>query len=276
MEYSIEFEIGILDYRNIIKVINETYNYDFSDYSLTSLKRRFERSIQNHNIKHVDIFIERLHDDKLFFNQFLQEISIESTEMFCDPSFWRFLRDELLPLIFNDVNKLKIWLPSCVSGDELFSLAIVLNEESWLNKTEIIVTCQNDLIIEQIKKGLLRNNKIDVSNDNYTRYQGKGQLTDYYSIIGEQAIRDSSLMKNVNFIKQNINFDNSPQDIKLILCRNQLIYYTQSLHDRVLKVFYDSLITGGHLVLGAKEQVGLISSKYFRLINEPESVYKKI
>ena len=75
MEYSIEYEIGILDYRNIIKVINETYNYDFSDYALTSLKRRIERSIQNHNIKHVDIFIERLHDDKVFFNQFLQEIA---------------------------------------------------------------------------------------------------------------------------------------------------------------------------------------------------------
>ena len=275
MEYSIEFEIGILDYRNIIKVINETYNYDFSDYSLTSLKRRIEKSIQNHNIKHVDILIERLHDDKLFFNQFLQEIAIESTEMFRDPSFWRYLRDELLPLIFKDIYKPKIWLPSCVSGDELFSLAIVLNEESWLNKTEIIVTCQNDLIIEQIKKGTLKSSKIDVSNDNYTRYQGKGQLTDYYSIIGEQAIRDSSLIKNVNFIKQNINFDNSPQDIRLILCRNQLIYYTQSLHDRVLKVFYDSLIVGGYLVLGAKEQVGLISSKYFRMINEPESVYKK-
>jgi len=276
MEYSIEYEIGILDYRNIIKVINETYNYDFSDYALTSLKRRIERSIQNHNIKHVDIFIERLHDDKVFFNQFLQEIAIESTEMFRDPPFWRYLRNELLPQIFTDIYRPKIWLPSCFSGDELFSLAIVLAEETWINKADVVVTCQNDLIIEQIKKGLIRNYKIEVSNDNYTRYQGKSQLTDYYTMKGEQAIRDSSLIKNVSFIKQNINFDNSPQDVKLILSRNQLIYYTQSLHDRVLKVFYDSLMTGGHLALGVKEQVGLISSKYFRIVNEAESVYKKI
>ncbi len=276
MEYSIEYEIGILDYRNIIKVINETYNYDFSDYALTSLKRRIERSIQNHNIKHVDIFIERLHDDKVFFNQFLQEIAIESTERFRDPPFWRYLRNELLPQIFTDIYRPKIWLPSCFSGDELFSLAIVLAEETWINKADVVVTCQNDLIIEQIKKGLIRNYKIEVSNDNYTRYQGKSQLTDYYTMKGEQAIRDSSLIKNVSFIKQNINFDNSPQDVKLILSRNQLIYYTQSLHDRVLKVFYDSLMTGGHLALGVKEQVGLISSKYFRIVNEAESVYKKI
>jgi chemotaxis protein methyltransferase CheR len=276
MEYSIEYEIGIIDYRNIIKVINETYNYDFSDYALTSLKRRIERSIQYHNIKQVDILIERLHDDKLFFDQFLHEIAIESTEMFRDPSFWRYFRDELLQLIFKDIYRPKIWLPSCVSGDELFSLAIVLTEEALFNKTDIIVTYQNDLIIEQIKKSILKNYKIEVSNDNYTRYQGKGQLTDYYTLIGEQAIRDSSLIKNVSFIKQNINFDNSPMDVKLVLCRNQLIYYSQSLHDRVLKIFNDSLMTGGYLVLGAKEQVGLISSKYFRIVNEAESVYKKI
>jgi chemotaxis protein methyltransferase CheR len=275
MEYSIEYEIGIIDYRNIIKAINESYNYDFSDYALTSLKRRIERSIQYHNIKHVDILIERLHDDKLFFDQFLQELAIESTEMFRDPSFWRYLRDELLPLIFKDIYRPKIWLPFCVSGDELYTLAIVLTEEALVNNTEIIVTCQNDLIIDQIKKGLLRNYKVEVSNDNYTRYQGKGHLSDYYILRGEQAIRDSSLIKNVSFIKQNINFDNSPQDVKLILCRNQLIYYTQSLHDRVLKIFNDSLMTGGYLVLGAREQVGLISSKYFRIVNEAESVYKK-
>jgi chemotaxis methyl-accepting protein methylase len=101
-------------------------------------------------------------------------------------------------------------------------------------------------------------------------------LSDYYRKSNDQAIRDTSLIKNVHFIKQNINFDNSPQDIKLILFRNQLIYFTQNLHDKTLKVFSDSLITGGHLILGVKEQIGLLSAKYFKLINEAESVYKKI
>jgi Methylase of chemotaxis methyl-accepting proteins len=145
-----------------------------------------------------------------------------------------------------------------------------------MNQVDIVTTCLNDLIISRIKSCIFRNYKIEVSEDNFARYQGKGKLSDYYQRINDQAIRDSSLIKNVHFIKQNINFDNSPQDIKLILYRNQLIYFTQNLHDKSLKVFSDSLITGGHLILGVKEQVGLISAKYFRLINEAESVYKKI
>jgi chemotaxis protein methyltransferase CheR len=276
MDYSLDFEIGIVDFRNIIKVIKETYDYDFSDYALISLKRRFERVMQLHNLKHTDILIAKLHEDKPFFQSFLDEISIESTEMFRDPSLWRYLRDDLFPTMFKEVTKPKIWIPLCVSGDELFTLTILLKEMGWMNQVEIVTSCINDLIIARIKSGLFKNYKIEVSEDNYGRYQGKGKLSDYYRKSNDQAIRDSSLIKNVHFIKQNINFDNSPQDIKLILCRNQLIYFTQNLHDETVKVFSDSLITGGYLILGVKEQLGLLSAKYFRIINETECIFKKI
>ena len=276
MDYSLDFEIGILDFRNIIKVIKETYDYDFSDYALISLKRRFELVIQLHNIKDTDSLITKLHEDKSFFQSFLQEIAIESTEMFRDPSLWRYLRDELLPIMIKEVSKPKIWIPLCVSGDELFTLVILLKEQGWLNLVEIVTSCMNDLIIDHIKSGLFRNYKIEVSEDNYGRYQGKAKLSNYYRISNDQAIRDSSLIKNVNFVKQNINFDNSPRDIKLILCRNQLIYFTQNLHDKTLKIFSDSLIAGGYLILGVKEQTGHMGASYFRLVNEAESVYRKI
>ncbi len=276
MENSLEFEIGIIDYRNIIKVIKETYNYDFSDYALISLKRRFENVIQKHNFKYHDLLIEKLRHDEVFFQNFLKEISVESTEMFRDPALWRNLRDELLPKIFQENLKPKIWLPFCISGDELFTLAIILKELNRLENAEIIATSINDLTINDIKKGNFQSFKTDVSRDNYIRYQGKKQFSDYYNVNGEQVVRDNSLIRNVNFIKQNINFDNSPQNITLILCRNQFIYFTQTFHDKTLKVFYDSLTTGGYLVLGIKEQVGILSSKYFRLINDTESIYKKI
>jgi chemotaxis protein methyltransferase CheR len=276
MDYSLDFEIGIVDFRNIIKVIKETYDYDFTDYALISLKRRFEQVIKLHSIKDTDSLITKLREDKSFFQIFLQEIAVESTEMFRDPSLWRYLRDELLPSMIKEVSKLKIWIPLCVSGDELFTLTILLKEQGWLNLVEIVTSCMNDLMISRIKSGLFRNYKIEVSEDNYGRYQGKGKLSDYYKMSNDQAIRDSSLIKNVHFIKQNINFDNSPRDIKLILCRNQLIYFTQNLHDKTLKIFSDSLIAGGYLVLGVKEQTGHIGASYFRLINEAESVYRKI
>lgn len=276
MDTSPDFEIKIVDYRNIIKVIKDTYDYDFSEYALIAFKRRLERVIQLHNFKYTDSLITKLREDKPFFQLFLQEVAVESTEMFRDPSMWRYFRDELFPLLLSENFKFKIWLPNCVSGDELFSLCILLSENGWIDKCEIIATCQNDRIIDFIKSGAFRSYKVEVSNDNYARYQGKGMLSDYYKRNSEQYVRESSLIKNVNFIKQSINFDNLPQDVRLILCRNQLIYYTQGLHDRTLKLYFNSLMTGGYLVLGVKEQVGLISSRYYRVINEHESVYKKI
>jgi chemotaxis protein methyltransferase CheR len=276
MEFSLEFEIGIVEYRNIIKVIKDTYNYDFSDYALISFKRRIERVLQLHNLKHTDIFIDKLREDPVFFQHVLQELSVESTEMFRDPPFWRYLRDELIPLMLKDNYKTKIWFPSCVSGDELFTLAVILHEHGWSDKVEILVNCINDIVVDRINSGIFMNYKIEASTDNYSRYQGLAKLNDYFILRGEQAFRDSSLIKNVNFIKQNANFDNLQEEIKIILYRNQLIYFTQSLHDKMLKVFYDSLITGGYLAIGVKEQIGMISSKYFKIVNEAESVYKKI
>jgi chemotaxis protein methyltransferase CheR len=276
MEYSLDFELGVVDYRNIIRVIKDAYDYDFSDYSLTSLKRRLEILIQVYNLKNADNLIEKIKEDKTFFQVFLQEISIGSTEMFRDPSFWRYLRDDILPQIIKENYKSKIWFPSCVAGDELYSFCIILKENGWTEKFEIISSCLNDKIIDSVKSGKFKGIKFEASLDNYIRYQGTKEFSDYCVLNGEQASRDTSLIKNVNFIKQNINFDSSPQEIKLILCRNQLIYFTQSLQDRVLKILYDCLSLSGYLALGIKEQVGLISSKYFRMINETESIYKKV
>jgi chemotaxis protein methyltransferase CheR len=276
MDFALDYEIGVVDFRNIIRVIKDTYDYDFNDYSLTSFKRKIEHVIQLHNLKHIDLLITRIKEDNTFFQQFLQEVSIESTEMFRDPSFWRYLRDDLLPYIVKENYKSKIWLPCCVSGDELFSLCIILREKGWIDNFIITASCLNDRIIDNIKSGRFRGFKLEVSSDNFLRYQGVKNFTDYCSLNGDNATRDTSLIKNVNFIKQNINFDNSPQDVKLILFRNQLIYYTQSLQDKVLKIFHDSLSVTGYLAIGIKEQIGLISSKYYKVVNEPESIYRKI
>jgi chemotaxis protein methyltransferase CheR len=276
MDFSYKFDIGIVEYRNIIKVIKDTYGYDFSDYALTSLKRRFEKVILEHNLKQSDNLIEKILKDAVFFDKFLQEVAIEGTEMFRDPSLWRYLRDEILPMIINEENLAKIWFPFCISGDELYTLAIVLKESDLLDKIEIIASCINNQVIEQVQKGVFRPYKIDVSIDNYSHFQGNSHLNDYYKIAGDQVIRDTSLIKNANFIKQNINFDNSPKEVKLVIFRNQLIYYNQNLHDRVLKIIHQSLMTGGYLAIGFKEQIGMINSNNFKIVNVAENVYKKV
>jgi chemotaxis protein methyltransferase CheR len=270
-----DIELSIVEYRNIVKTIKESRNYDFSDYALTSLKRRFENIMTIHNLRQPDFLIERIKEDEVFFNQFLIELAVEETEMFRDPSLWRALRNEVFPSIFRDQSTVRIWLPYSVSGDELFTLAIVLKENNWLEKAEILVSGVNEQVLDNIRNGELKTSKIDISIDNYNRYQGTGIFESYYKTQSEKAIRDVSLIKNVQFFMQNINFDNSPQDIRLVIYRNQLIYLSQSHHDKVLKILYNILAAGGYLVIGIKEQLGIVSNNYFKLFNEAENIYKR-
>ncbi len=269
-------EIGIVETRNIIRVIADTYNYDFNDYALTSFKQRLERIIEQHNIKLVDIFLERLVKDKKFFEFVINNIEVPSTEMFRDPSIWRIIRDELLPSLMNEANnEIKVWLPNSVSGDELFSFCIVLREMGILDKVQIFVSALSSSSIDTIKSGLLMSNKIEISNDNYIRFNGKNHLSDYYSIIDGEAIRDLSLIKNVTFFKQDVSLNPVPQGIKLILFRNKMIYFNQTLQSKIVKMLYNNLQANGILIIGVKETLSnLFGSHEFSLIYSSESIYK--
>ena len=269
-------EIGIVEYRNVIRTISETYGYDFSEFALTSMKRRIENFIFAFNLRSADALVDRLKNDNLYFQTFLKTISVESTEMFRDPSFWRTLRDQLLPLVLSKAVKPRVWFPACVSGEELYTFCIVLSESNWLDKFEVIATYSNDLNLKQIQSGQFDGHKYDVSSDNYERYQGNGKLSDHFISAELKFQRNTSLIKNVHFIKQNVNFDSSPTDVKLIIFRNQMLYFTQTLQDKVLTKLYNSLGQGSFIAIGVKEQMGMISSKYFKAINESENIFRKL
>ncbi len=269
-------EIGIVDTRNIIKLIQEKYAFDFSDFALTSLKRRLEYILQLRNLKHPDLLISRLKDNPVFFEQFLEDIIIPSTEMFRDPSLWRLLRDNIIPQLYKETSKFKIWLPGCVSGDELFSLCIVLRELELLEKVQIYVTCLSKKNIENIKTGILKSSKLEVSEENYQRINGKGKFLDYYKEVNGTAFRDSQLIANVIFEEQKIELENPPTGVKLILYRNKMVYFNPTLQIKILKTLHSSLITGGYLVIGIKEFLAnLYNVNDFMLINSLESIYKK-
>lgn len=270
-------DIGIVETRNIIKTIADKYHYDFSDYALTSFKQRLERIIEMYNIKYFDFLIEKLNEDRNFFETFLSELVVPSTEMFRDPSFWRILHDDLLPTLLNEnKNKLKVWLPNSVSGDELFSFCIILQELGFLDHVQINVSSLSNKNIETIKSGLLLNNKIEISTDNYKRVNGKDDLAKYYSIMQDKAIRDISLLRNVTFFEQNVFLEPVPQGIKLILFRNKMIYYNQTLQSRILKMFYNNLPAGAILIIGTKESLNTFYGTHeFSLIDSSESIYKR-
>ena len=229
------------------------------------------------NISNPEALIQKLKNNPDFFDIFLFELSVPSTEMFRDPSLWRWLREDFLPdAIEKSINKYKIWLPNCVSGGELYSMAILLYEIDMLDKVDIISTTISNKSIEYIKEGKYDLKKIGVSNENYRRFNGSNDYSDYYNLDKYYAFRDTLLIKDVEFIKQNINFDNSPQNVKLILFRNNLIYYNPSLQEKVLHHMHDCLSANGHLILGIKEKIKQVGNeKVFEEVNEPESVYKK-
>ena len=200
------FEIGVGDTRKIIKVIFEKHHIDLSEYSVISLKRRFEKIIQLYNFKNSDLLIDRIMMDNRFIEDLLTNIAVESTEMFRDPSFWKYLKNDFLPIELTRTDKLKVFIPFSVSGDELYSLCILLKEEGWLQHIDITASCLTSKLIQNIKSGLFKPSKLEVSKENYKAMSGRSSLNDYISTQNDCIYRDTGLISDVSFIKTEIGF----------------------------------------------------------------------
>lgn len=271
-----KFELGIVDTRNIIKTLQDVYDYDFKNYALTFFKRRVENFIRIHNLKNADLFIQRIENDKEIFESFLESIAVDITEMFRDPSLWRLLKEELLLNIIPGATNFKIWFPEVSSGEELYSMAILLKKLKLTQNVQLIASSISELKIEKIKSGYFDPKKIEVNDANYSRIFSDGELSEYYNQDNEKAFWDTSLIENTKFIKQNIIFDDYPKGIKLIMFRNQMIYYNQILQERFLKIMHHCLVPGGHLIIGNNEKIDYWNSdKDYITLSKSESVYKK-
>jgi chemotaxis protein methyltransferase CheR len=270
-------ELGIVDIREIVRIVKSEYDYDFGNYALTSFKQRLERLMALYSIGTIDALAEKLKKENNFFDTFLHDITVPSTEMFRDPSLWRWLREEYFPRVMDKFpGKFKIWLPACASGGELYSLCILLSESGLLDKVQIIASCLSLQNIEEIKNGSYDPKKTEISEENYKRFNGARQLSDYYKTERTGIIRDTSLISQVEFKKLNINFDNAPQNVRLILFRNSMIYYHPSQQEKILRILYNSLSASGYLVIGIREKLnGMSPGRDFEVANELECVYRK-
>jgi len=270
-------ELGIVDIREINKVIKSLFDYDFSNHALTSYKQRLERLMNIFVLGSADGLIKKLQDDSKFFDLFLYEMSVPSTEMFRDPSLWRWLREEYFPEHIDKVpGKLRIWLPACVSGAELASLVILLSEAGELDKVQIIATAFSDKCLNTIREGIYELKKLEVSQENYKRFNGQKDLSAYFRYERDYIVRNKALTADVEFRKINMNLDNAPQNVKLILFRNNLIYCNPTRQEILLQVLYRALSVSGHLVIGIRERItGMGIARDFDVVNEPECIYRK-
>lgn len=268
-------EIGIIDIKKIISSINEYHNYDFRNYSLTTFKRRILKVANQLNYTSVSDFISKL-DSKVIFIKIIDEIAIDATEMFRDPPVWRELRDKYLPEIYKN-RDMKIWLPEITSGDEIFSFVIMLKEIGMLDNTRILATGLSEKKIELVKKGgLFDIKKIETGEANYKRYSDQFKLSNYYSVQNNKILFNSDLIKNVEFKHHSILNEESPGSFRIIIYRNKMIYFNQTLQDKIATILFNSLMPGGLLFIGNKETLENTSiAKKVSLLNQEEKIYKK-
>ena len=269
--------IGIVDTRNIISAVTDTYGIDMSDYTFTILKRRLIHAINTFGSHSADDFADKIRKKAITADDFLYTVSLEVTEFFRDPSLWRELRDKYISEISRATDS-QIWMPCVTSGDELFSLAIIIAEAGLQGKIKIDANCPSNKHIELIKKGgNYDQKKIEVSEANYTRYVGKTQFASYYTLNDNKAVMKPQLLDSVTLEKQD-DILNCPiaRKYKMIIYRNKLLQFNIPLYDKVIRKLVDSLEIGGYLVIGNMETLEYSeASKKLQIVNANEKIYKK-
>lgn len=269
-------ELDISDLKRITGVVKQKYNYDFTNYAMSSFKRRILRILEMQKIN-VDTLIKKITSSPDYFEDFLNEITVNVTEMFRDPSFWRAMRDDILPAILLNHKKFKIWHAGCSSGEEVISMCIILQEMGILEDVSIIATDLDSKILQKAKEGKQHLKNMDLNEKNYIRYSGTGALKDYYSIENDQAVFNDKLLKNVSFRKHDLVMGEVFNKFDLVLCRNVMIYFNQNLQNEVLKKFHASLFRYGYLAIGSKESlIWCDIGNKFLVANKEEKIYKKL
>jgi len=270
-------EIEIKKLRKLISFILEAYGYDFSNYAISSFKRRVQRIMQSKKHGTIELLIKSIKKDKDFFEDFLSEVTVNVTEMFRDPAFWKEIRDFTIPRLFETKDHLRIWHAGCSSGEEVLSMAIMLKEMNLLDKVTIVATDLDVRIINQARSGFFQVENLEVNESNYAQFQGKFDLLNYCESINGKVEMDKTLMENVSFKVHDLVKGGVFEKFDLILCRNVMIYFNQMLQNSVLKKLHQSLNSKGYLSLGSKESIGWsqVSNK-FKVVNNSEKIYQKI
>jgi len=260
----------------LLQAIYIKYGYDFRDYAGASIKRRILKRLSSSGLGSVSEMQHRLLNDSYFFKQLLLDLSINVTEMYRDPSFYQTFREHVIPNL-KTLSHVKLWHAGCATGEEVYSLAIMFQEEDLNEKTQVYATDINETVLRKAKEGIFPEDKIINSEQNYKKAKGSKQLSDYYFKKYSHVTMRNSLKKNVLFADHNLATDESFGEMNVILCRNVLIYFNQKLQDRVIGIFNESLVEGGYLCLGTKETISFTSyGNQFKEIDKEVKIYQKI
>jgi chemotaxis protein methyltransferase CheR len=258
----------------LFEAIYKRYGYDFRQYARASLKRRVQNHLAKNDVENISDLIPQILRHKNRFQGLLFDISVTVTEMFRDPWFFKTLREEIFPFL-NTFPFINIWVAGCATGEEVYSLAIILKEENLYQRCRIYATDINDAALEKARSRIYPLKNIQKYHRNYLRAGGKHSLNDYYLAQYDAAIFTSALLERVTFASHNLATDSVFGEIHLILCRNVLIYFNRSLQNQVLNLFCNSMRHNGYLCLGSRETLEFSDvTNHFISVAPNERIYQ--
>jgi chemotaxis protein methyltransferase CheR len=259
----------------LLEAIYLKYGYDFRKYSRASVKRRVLHRLSLSGLNNLSEMQHQLLHDVEFFETLLRDLSINVSEMFRDPSFYKAIRKEVIPVL-KTYPFVKIWHAGCSTGEEAYSMAILLQEEGLYKRTQLYATDFNNAVLQQAKEGIYLVENVKEYTQNYQKSGGKDSFVNYYTAKHDRIIVNRALKTNIVFANHNLVTDGVFGEMNLILCRNVLIYFAKDLQNKVLKLFYDSLCYRGLLCLGSKESLRFSDyADRFEEVVGDEKIYRK-
>jgi len=254
----------------------DVHGYDFTNYSMASLKRRITHLISKDKFPSFAEFRYRLRNDDNYLLRFVEQVTVNVTEMFRDPSFYKTLRVSVLPVLASRP-VIRIWHAGCSTGEEVYSMAILLKEAGLLHKSLLYATDINPGVLEKLRKGIFPLSQMKQYSENYNQTGSKETLSQYYTAQYDYAKFDESLSRQMIISTHNLVSDGSFNEFQLVVCRNVLIYFDKVLQNKVLQLFDQSLENLGFLALGSKETLrfSVIEKKYKQQENR-EKVWRKM
>jgi chemotaxis protein methyltransferase CheR len=264
-----------IELKLLLEAIYLKYHYDFRHYALASLKRRLGQALSRFKCRSLSALQERVLREPEVFRELLSLLTVPVTEMFRDPSFYRALREKVVPLL-QTYPSLKIWIAGCSTGEEVYSLAILLREEGLLDRSIIYATDISQEALLKAESGVFDLDQMAHFSGAYHQAGGRSSLSDYYTAGYGRAVFDKTLRKDIVFSDHSLATDSVFAEVELVSCRNVLIYFDRELQDRAVGLFRDSLSRRGTLCLGPKETLGF--SKHAAVFDElvrEERIYRK-
>jgi chemotaxis protein methyltransferase CheR len=265
-----------IEIRLLLEGIRLAYGYDFREYALKPLRRTIVAAMAAERVPTVSAYQDRVLHDASCMHRFLGIVGVSVTSMFREAELMRCLRDDVVP-VFRTYPSVRIWMVGCATGEEVYSLAIALEEENVLRRASIYATDLNEDTLAVAKIGAYPLERVRAYESQYVRSGGRARLSDYYTVSGRSARFSRSLQSNVTWARHNLVTDASFNDFHLIICANVLIYFRPPLQERAHRLFYESLVRSGFLALGKGESLVFSpENSRYEQVRDGVSLFQKV